>query len=388
MLGDFTYSNPTRLHFGKNSLEKLNDELQNFGDNILLTYGGGSIKKTGLYDQIIQILEDNGKNIIELSGVMPNPTSDKLREGKKIAEENDIDLILAIGGGSVIDYSKAVSVAAGSEGDPWERFYLNMEEPDTEIIPVGSVLTMVGTGSEMNAGSVITDTDSKLKIGHVYGEEVMPKFAILNPELTFTVPEYQMKAGIFDIMSHILEQYMSGDDENVSDYISEGLMRSLIQASREAVKNPENYEARSNLMWLASWALNTLISRGKATDWMVHMIGQSVSGFTDATHGMTLAAVSPAYYNHIMENGLDRFKRFAINVWDVNPEGKTDKEIAKEGLKAMEDWMDEIGLVRNLSDLGVTEDMLEGIADGTFIMEGVDKVLDKPEVIEILKESM
>lgn len=388
MLGNFEYSNPTKLYFGENSLDFLNQELAKYGENVMLVYGGGSIKKNGIYDQVVNILKANNKNIFEDSGVMPNPTVEKLYEGCKIAKENNVDLILAVGGGSVCDYSKAVSVSAYCEEDPWDKYYLRMEDVDNKIIPVGCVLTMVGTGSEMNGGSVITNHETKLKIGHVFGDNVFPKFSILNPTFTYTLPRYQMVAGFYDIMSHILEQYFSGDDDNTSDYIAEGLLKSLINSSKVAIKDPENYEARSNIMWIATWALNTLIAKGKATDWMVHMIGQSVGAYTDATHGMTLAAVSMAYYHHIMEAGLPKFKRYAINVWNVNPEGKTDLEIANAGLDAMEAWMNEIGLVMNLTDLGVKEDMLEGIADGTFINQGGYKVLTHDEIVEILKESM
>ena len=388
MLGNFSYCNPTRLHFGENALSNLSGELAKYGKKIMLVYGGGSIKKSGLYDDIIKILKEAGKEVFEDPGVMPNPTVKKLYEGCKIAKENNVDFILAVGGGSVCDYSKAVSVSAWCNEDPWDKYYLRMEEPDNRIIPVGCVLTMVGTGSEMNGGSVITNHETKLKIGHVFGDEVFPKFAILNPKLTYTLPKYQMTAGFFDIMSHILEQYFSGTDDNTSDYIMEGLMNSLIHSSRIAVKDPENYEARSNIMWIATWALNTLVAMGKTTDWMVHMIGQSVGAYTDATHGMTLAAVSLPYYRHIMPYGLDKFKRFAVNVWKVDTANKTDEEIALEGLKAMETWMKDIGLVMNLRELGVTEDMLEGIADGSFIMTGGYKTLDHNEIVEILKESM
>ena len=382
------YSNPTRLYFGKNALDGLNQELKNYGKNVMLTYGGGSVKKSGLYDQIVKILKANGKNIIDLPGVMSNPTSVKLLEGAKLARENNVDLILAVGGGSVCDYSKAVSVSAYYDGDPWEKYFLKMEEPECKIIPVGCVLTMVGTGSEMNGGSVITNHEQKLKIGHVFGDKVFPKFSILNPEYTFTVPQYQMVAGFFDIMSHILEQYFSGDDDNTSDYLAEGLMKSLVNSSRIAVKNPKDYEARSNIMWTATWALNTLIAKGKSTDWEVHMIGQAVGAYTDATHGMTLSAVSLPYYRKIMSFGLKKFARFAVNVWGVNPEGKSDTQLADEGLKAFESWMKDIGVVLSVKELGVTPEMYEGIADATFLLEGGYKKLTRGEVIEILKESM
>lgn len=388
MLGNFTYSNPTKLYFGDKALENLKTELNNYGQNIMLVYGGGSIKENGIYQQVIYILKECNKTVFEDPGVMPNPTVEKLYEGCKIAKDNNVDLILAVGGGSVCDYSKAVSVSAYCEEDPWDKYYLRMENVSNKIIPVGCVLTMVGTGSEMNGGSVITNHQSKLKIGHVFGDNVFPKFSILNPTFTFTLPKYQMVAGFYDIMSHILEQYFSGDDDNTSDYIMEGLLKSLIHSSKIAVENPQDYEARSNIMWIATWALNTLVAKGKTTDWMVHMIGQSVGAYTDATHGMTLAAVSIPYYKHIMPYGLNKFKRYAINVWNVNPQNKTDEEIALEGLNEMENYMKEIGLVMNLKDLNVTEDMLDGITDGTFIMEGGYKILNHEEIVEILKESM
>lgn len=388
MLGNFSYSNPTKLYFGEDALQNLEGELQKYGDTVQLIYGGGSIKKSGLYDQIIEILIACGKTIVEDGGVMPNPTIEKVYDGCQKAKENDVDLLLAVGGGSVCDYAKAVSVSTWCEEDPWDKYYLRMEDVDNRIIPVGCVLTMVGTGSEMNGGSVITNHEQKLKIGHVFGDNVFPKFAILNPKLTYTLPKWQMVSGIYDIMNHITEQYFSGDDDNTTDYIAEGLMRSLIHSSRIAVKDPENYEARSNIMWTATWALNTLLDMGKTTDWMVHMIGQSIGAYTDATHGMTLSAVSIPYYRAICPYGLQKFKRFAMNVWDVNPAGKTDEEIADEGLKAMESWMRELGLVMNIRELGVTEDMLPGIVKGTFILDGGYKVLTEDEIMEILKESM
>lgn len=388
MLGNFTYSNPTKLYFGENALDNLGAELKNYGKNVLFCYGGGSIKKNGIYDKVVEILNECGKVIIEDGGVMPNPTSEKLSNGCKKAREGKADFILAVGGGSVCDYAKAVSVSVHCNEDPWDKYYLRMEDVDNEIIPVGCVLTMVGTGSEMNGGSVITNHEQKLKIGHVFGDNVFPKFSILNPIFTYTLPKYQMVAGFYDIMSHILEQYFSDEDDNTSDYIMEGLLKSLIHSSRIAIENPSDYEARSNIMWIATWALNTLVACGKSTDWMVHMLGQSVGAYTDATHGMTLAAVSIPYYKFIMPYGLAKFKRYAINIWNVSPEDKTDEEIALEGLSCMESWMKEIGLVMNIRDLGVTDDMIEGIAKGSFIMDGGYKVLNHDEIVEILKDSM
>ena len=388
MLGNFSYHNATKLYFGDDSLRFLNDELPKYGKTVQLIYGGGSVKKNGIYDAVINILNANGKTVVEDAGVMPNPTADKLREGVKLARDNKVDLLLAVGGGSCCDYAKAVSVSVNCDEDPWDKYFLRFEEPDCEIIPVGCVLTMAGTGSEMNAGSVITNHDQHLKIGHVFGDEVMPKFSILNPRFTLTLPKRQMVSGIYDIFNHICEQYFSGEDDNTSDYLAEGLMKSLIHSSLIAVADPQNYEARSNIMWTATWALNTLIEMGKETDWMVHMIGQAVGAITDATHGMTLAAVSLPYYRSIMPCGLKKFVRFAEEVWQVCPDGKTDEEVAAEGLAAMEQWMRTIGVAMNLRELGVTEDMLESIADATILLDGGYKQLTREDVVTILKESL
>lgn len=387
MLGNFTYSNPTRLHFGDQSLLALNEELPKYGKNVLLVYGTGSIKRTGLYDEVMALLKAHDKVVFEDAGVMPNPTLDKLIEGAQRAKAAKADLILAVGGGSVVDYAKAVSACAYCEEDPWEKFFVRFEEPDTKLIPVGCILTMVGTGSEMNGGSVITNTKAKLKIGKVFGEELYPKFSILNPLYTYSIPQYQMVSGFFDIMSHILEQYFSGKDDTTSDYLMEGLLRSLIHSSKIAVKDPTNYEARSNIMWTATWALNTMVGKGKDQDWMVHMIGQSVGAYTDAAHGMTLAAVSLPYYHTILPYGLHQFKRFAINVWNVEPSGKSDEQIALEGLNAMETYMKELGLVLSIKALGATQDMIEGIAKGAFCLDSGYKQLTYDEVISILKTS-
>lgn len=390
MQGNFSYYNPTKLIFGEDAMSSLSNELGNYGPKVLLTYGGGSIKRNGIYDDVTAALRAAGKTVVELPGVMPNPTVEKLYEGARLARENNVDLILAVGGGSTIDYAKGVSVSAWCDEDPWTKFYLRQGTPDAgqRIIPVGSVLTMVGTGSEMNGGSVITNHAQKLKIGKVFGDNVMPRFSILNPRYTFTVPQRQMVAGFFDIMSHIMEQYFSGTDDNTSDYLAEGLMRSLIHSSRTAVNDPQDYEARSNIMWTATWALNTLIAKGKSQDWMVHMIGQAIGAFTDATHGMTLSGVSIAYYRHVMEGGLKKFARFATSVWGIAAEGKTDRQLAEAGLKALETWMKEIGVATEISSLGVTEEMLEGIASASFIMNGGYKTLTHAEIVDILRESL
>ena len=379
------------LIFGTDAMNMLTDELCAYGPVVQLVYGGGSIRKNGIYGQVVKALEAAGKMVVEDAGVMPNPTVEKLNEGIKIARDNHVDFILAVGGGSCIDYAKGVAVSVNlPEGvDPWQKYWVDFEEPTCDVVPVGSVLTMVGTGSEMNCGSVITNHETKMKVGHVFtNPDVFPKFTVLNPEFTYTLPTYQMVAGIFDIMNHITEQYFSGTDDNTSDYLSEGLMRSLVHASRVAVKNPHDYEARSNIMWCATWALNTLVACGKTTDWEVHMLGQAVGAHTDATHGMTLAAVALPYYRLIMPYGVAKFARFATNVWGVSPEGKSDEELAAAGLDAMEAWMREIGCVMSISELGATEDMIEGLADSTLVMQGGYHVLTRDEIIRIFRESL
>lgn len=388
MLGNFTYCNPTKIYFGKDALSGLKEELPKYGKNVLLVYGGGSVKKNGIYDKVCAILKECGKNVFEDAGVMPNPTVEKLHEGVRRACEAKADFILAVGGGSVCDYAKAVSVSVNCGEEPWEKYFIRFEEPTCKIVPVGCVLTMVGTGSEMNGGSVITNHAQKLKIGHVFGEEVFPRFSCLNPEFTYTLPKYQMVAGFYDIMSHILEQYFSGEDDNTSDYVMEGLLRSLIHSALVAVGDPENYEARSNIMWTATWALNTFVAKGKDTDWEVHMLGQALGALTDATHGMTLAAVSMPYYRLILPYGLPRFRRYAVNVWGVDPAGKTDVQVAEEGLAAMEAWMRKLGLVMNITDLGATAAMEDDFVKSTLIMQGGYKVLTEDDVRAIFRAGL
>ena len=388
MLGNFTFHNPTKLHFGDKALDKLGDELKNYGPVVMLVYGGGSIKRNGIYDLVIAELERAGKQVVELSGVMPNPTIEKVLEGAHLAREREVDFILGVGGGSTIDYCKAVAGSAHYDGDPWEYYFKNWQPMTCRWIPVGCVLTMAGTGSEMDSCSVISSRSENRKLFYNFRN---PDFAILNPRFTFTVPKYQMVAGIYDIMSHILEQYLSGTDDNTSDYIAEGLMRSLIVSSRKALVNPEDYEARSNIMWTATWALNTLIDRGKATDWMVHMLGQAVAAFTDATHGHTLAAVSGAYYRLLLDKSADavaKFKRLAVTVWNVCPDGKDDAAVALEGLETMEKWMRELGLAMNITDCGAKPDQIEGMADACPICQGGYHILTRDEVVAVLKSSL
>ncbi len=390
MKGNFKYHNPTKLYFGDAALDHLSEELSQLGERVLLNYGTGSVKRNGLYDEVVDILRGNGLTIIENPGVMSNPTLAKLDEGIRLARENKVDWILSLGGGSVCDYSKAVAASVGFDGDYWSHFWLEGNQPAAEqkILPVGCILTMAGTGSEMNGGAVITDAAHNYKLGHVFDSRLMPRFSILNPRYTMTVPENQMKAGIYDIMSHIMEQYFSDFDDNTSDYLAEGLMRSVIHSSRIAVKNPQDYEARSNIMWTATWALNTLIGLGKKEDWMVHMMGHSVGAWTHAPHGYALASVSLAYYRRAMKEGLPKFVRFAKNVWGIVGEGQSDEQIAEAGLQALKGWMQEMGLPLTISELGATEDMIPGMTETTVVYPAGYLNLTKEDVTEILKESI
>ena len=339
MLGNFTFHNPTKLHFGEDALSKLSEELKQYGKKVMLCYG---------YDQVIAELKKAGCEVVEISGVMPNPTIEKVLEGARTARMENVDFILGVGGGSTVDYCKAVAGCAWYDGDPWEYYFKNWQPMTCRWIPVGCVLTMAGTGSEMDSCSVISSHTENRKMFYNFRN---PDFAILNPRFTFTVPKYQMVAGIYDIMSHILEQYLSGTDDNTSDYIAEGLMRSLIVSSRKALLNAEDYEARSNIMWTATWALYRLL----------------ISKSHDA---------------------VQKFRRLAVNVWNVCPDGKSDEKIAMEGLETMEKWMRELGLAMNITECGAKPELIEGMADACPICQGGYHILNRDEVIQVLKDSL
>ena len=385
MLYDFSYQNPTRIHFGKKAINKLAGELREYGKNILLVYGKASIKKIGLYDQVMNILQAEGKNVVELAGINANPRYTQLLEGARLVREHNIDLILAVGGGSVIDCAKGIACAAYAEGDVWQRYYVNQEPVTNRVIPVGSILTMAGTGSEMNSGSVITNEAENLKIGRVYPLAlVTPRFSILNPEYTYSVPKYQMISGIFDIFSHLMEQYFSGDDDCTSDYLIEGLMLSLISASRKAIVNQEDYEARSNIRWCATMGLNKILGLSKTQDWEVHMIEHQLGAYTDCAHGIGLAIISPAYYRYIYRDGLHKFVRYAKVVWGVEDHGQGDEAIALEGINRLEAFIAELGIPATLREVGATEEMLPLIANSTALGGGY-KQLNAEDILAILK---
>lgn len=385
MIYDFTYYNPTKIYFGKKSLENLEAELKNYGKNVLLVYGKNSIKKIGLYDEVIKTLKRCGKNVVELAGINANPRYSQVLEGARLVRENDVDLILAVGGGSVIDCSKAISVSTYAKGDPWKRYWIDFEPVDNKLVPVGAILTMTGTASEMNGGSVITNEDEKIKTGRVFDASVYPKFSILNPEYTYSVPERQMVSGIFDIFSHLMEQYFSGDDDNTTDYVIEGVIKSLIKSARAAKKDPRNYEARSNIMWCATLGLNTVTGVSKTQDWEVHMIEHQLGAYTDCPHGLGLAVISVPYYRYIYKYGLDKFVRYAENVWGVDATGKTKEEIALQGIDKLAEFIKEMGIPTTLRELGATEEMLPLIAK-TTVKGGGYKQMDESDILRVLKE--
>lgn len=384
---DFTYYNPTKIYFGKDALSNLPAELARYGNTVLLVYGKGSVKKLGLYDQVMEMLAQAGKTVVELPGIKSNPTYAQLQEGARLVREHQVDLILAVGGGSVIDCSKGISVAAYCEGDPWQRYWVDMEEVNNPIVPVGSILTMAGTGSEMNGGSVITNDEVKMKNGRVFEPDVYPKFSILNPEYTYTVPKYQMVSGIFDTMSHLMEQYFSGEDDNTTDYLIEGVMDSLIHSAREALQDPHSYQARSNIMWCATLGLNTLTGLSKTQDWEVHNIEHQIGAYTDCAHGAGLAVVSPHYYRYVALYGLDKFVRFAQKVWKVDTTGMTKEQAAMAGIDKLAEFIQELGLPTTLRELGVTSpEMAAEIANSTYPGGGYKK-LDTADIQEILKQA-
>lgn len=384
MIYDFEFHNPTKIYFGKTALDNLSAELSNYGENILFIYGKNAIKKIGLYDKVIDILKASGKNVIELAGIKPNPSYNQLLEGARLVRENNVDLILAVGGGSTIDCAKGISVSAYCDGDPWQKYWINDEAVTNKIVPVGSVLTMAGTGSEMNGGSVITNEEKMLKNGRVFGPNVYPKFSILNPEYTFSVPEYQMASGVFDTMSHLCEQYFSGTDDNTTDYLIEGVMKSLIHSARIAMDNLQDYEARSNIMWCATLGLNYITGLSKMQDWEVHMIEHQIGAYTDCTHGAGLAAVSVSYYKYICQFGIDKFVRFAKNVWDVDTDGMSKEAAAQAGIEKLGEFIKELKLPNTLRELGATEEMLPLIANST-VLGGGYKNMTPDDILNVLK---
>lgn len=389
-MNNFIFENSTKVFFGKGCVkEYLFSLVENHceSDTVMLAYGGGSIKKNGIYKEVSEILKTAGKKVVEFSGISSNPTYKKVIEGAAAARENDAGLIIGVGGGSVMDCCKVISLAARYNGDVWEDFYARPGVIDVSPLPLGVIVTAAGTGSECNGGAVITNEELKIKTGRDY-PQLNPKFALLDPTYTYSVPIRQMVSGGFDTLSHIMETYFSEPDEsNVSDDISEGLMKNVIFNLREAIKNPENYTARSNLMWDATMAENRIIKLGKKTDFECHQMEHQLGAYIDCNHGEGLSVLHPAYYRHIYKFGAKKFARFAENVWGVSPDGKTEEELALAGVEALSDFIKEIGMPTTLRQIGVNESTdLKGIADSCNIVPGSYKKLDHEEILEIFNE--
>ncbi|MEA4816982.1 MAG: iron-containing alcohol dehydrogenase [Lachnospiraceae bacterium] len=387
-MNNFIFENATKAILGKDCLkDNLPGLITQYGPNVMLAYGGGSIKRNGIYDEVVTILHTAGKNVVDFDGIMPNPTYAKVLEGAKLAKENAIDLILAVGGGSVMDCCKAVSLASVYDGDVWQDFWSAPGIIDFEPLPLGIVVTVSGTGSEMNGGAVITNENLKIKTGRDY-PALNAKFALLDPTYTYSVPTFQMISGGFDSLSHMMEIYFSEPDlENVSDDLNEALMRGIIRDLRAAIKNPQDYNARSNMMWEATMAENRILKLGKKTDFECHMMEHQLGAFTNCNHGAGLAVLHPVYYRHICEAGKTKFARFATRVWNIDPTGKTDSELAKSGIEALASFIKEIGLPTTLRELGLTKETdLKAIADSCPIVAGSYKKMTHEEIYEIFKE--
>ena len=381
-MDNFVFENSTKAYFGKKCVSQyLPEILKGYGDNVLLAYGGGSVKRNGIYEEITGILKTAGKNVTEFSGIMPNPTYAKVMEGAKLTTDNKIDLILAVGGGSVMDCCKAVSLAAVYDGDIWEDFWMKAGTVNEKPVPLGIVMTVTGTGSEMNGGAVITHELLKIKTGRDY-PALNAQFALLDPLYTYSVPKKQMISGSFDSLSHMMEIYFSlPNEDNVSDEINEALMRSVIRNLRKAIENPEDYTARSNLVWASTMAENRILKLGKKTDFECHLMEHQVGAYTDCNHGCGLAVLHPPYYRHIYKDGLPKFVRFATEVWGIDPAGKTEEEVALAGVEALADFIKEIGLPTTLWELGVTDKkQAEEIADTCFLSPGSYRKLTREDI--------
>ena len=382
---DFVYEKIPKVYFGEGVLEKnLPNELKKVGQNVMLAYGGGSIKRTGLYDKVMKILKENGKNVYEFTGIMSNPTYAKVQEGAKIAKENNVDFILAVGGGSVIDCCKIVSAQAKVDEDIWKMEFEEGKFP-TEFIKLASVVTVSGTGAEMNSGAVITNEDKKLKAGML---GALSDFVVLDPSYTLTVPMKQVVSGAFDTFSHCMETYFGKPAENnVSDEINEAIMRNVIRNIREVIKNPNDVKVRSELMWDSSLAECGLLKLGKITDFQAHQIEHQLGAYTDCNHGQGLAIIHPKLYRHIYKENISKFARYALEVWKVDGANLSDEEIAEKGIEKLESFIKEIGMPTTLTEINCADkDMLRKVADSSNITKGCCKQLTHDEIYEILVE--
>ena len=384
-MNNFIFQNSTKVYFGQGCVKEYLSCLTKDARTVLLAYGGGSIKRNGIYQEVTGILNEAGKSIVEFPGIMANPTYAKVQEGAKLARENHVDMILAVGGGSVMDCCKAVALAARYGGDIWENFWAHPGVINFEPLPLGVIVTVAGTGSECNGGAVITNEEKKVKTGRDY-PQLNPQFALMDPIYTYSVPKSQMVSGGFDILSHIMETYFSEPNgDNVSDDIMEALMKSVIRNLRAAIQNPKDYTARSNLMWDATMAENRIIKMGKKCDFECHNMEHQLGAYTDCNHGCGLAVLHPVYYRHIYKAGLPKFVRFAENVWGIARDGKTDEALALAGIDALAAFIQELGLPTTLKDLGVEKSQLKGIADSCGISLGSYRQMSPAEILEIFQ---
>lgn len=384
---DFSFYNPVRIHFGKDALEHLPKELASVGKKVLLVYGGGSIKASGLYDRVTAMLKAAEKEVVELSGVMPNPRTEKVYEGIELCKKHGVEFILAVGGGSVIDCSKAIAVGARTDRDFWQAFFVNWEEAE-DAIPLGTILTIPATGSEMDRSSVITNWATGEKNGYD-SDLTYPVFSILDPTLTYTLPKHQMVNGVVDTLSHIWELYFSEPDtESVTDALAEALMRSVISATRAALKDPTDYVARANIMWASTFALCGMLNNGKKTDWASHNIEHPLSAVFDVAHGAGLAVVHPNYMKYFCAYAPERYARYAVQVWGVDPAGKSSLEVAQEGIQRTRDFFNEIGAPATLADLGIPESAIDDLAARTDMSCWAYKEMTREDVKAILRMAL
>lgn len=382
---EFTFSYPTKIYFGEGAAKKaLRAELGKVGKIVMLAYGGGSVKKNGVYDELVQLLTEAGKEVVDFYGIMPNPTYAKVQEGAKLIKERNVDFILAVGGGSVIDCCKVVSAQATLEEDIWDMEYKSVKFP-TVGIPMGAVVTASGTGAEMNPGAVITYEDKMWK-GPIVG--TYASFAVLDPTYTLSLPMKQVISGAFDTLSHCMETYLgSPRDFNTSDEINEAVMRSTIRNIRKLLVDGRDMDARSELMWTSAMAENGILKIGKVTDFQAHQIEHQLAAYTDCNHGQGLAAIHPALYRHMAPEGAKQFARLAREVWNVDETDKSEEEIALAGVDALEAFIKEIGLPTTLSEMGITDEgILRSVADTCNLTAGCCKKFERDEIFEILKE--
>lgn len=394
-MNSFNYQYPVRQHFGKGCAENaLKEEMKKVGKQVLLAYGGGSIKRTGLYDKICQWLEESGKEVVDFGGIMPNPTYAKVQEGARIVRDEHIDFILAVGGGSVIDCCKIVSSQAMMDVDAWDDWYVGHNLPK-EFVPMGAVVTASGTGAEQNNGAVITNEEKKLK-QPLFG--AFHSFAILDSDLTKTLPMKQVISGAFDTLSHCMETYMGKPQStNVSDEVNEAVMRNVIKNIHAIIADPDDDFARGELMWDSAMAENGLLKLGKVTDFQCHMIEHAVGAYTDCNHGQGLAILHPTFYRHLLNAGTAKLARMAQEVWGVksdvegvtyrNADAAELRTIAEKGIAALETFIKEIGLPTHWSEIGITDDaVLRAASDTCFITPGCCKQMSRNEIFELLKE--